>query len=117
MRSVLRSVSEIQMTPNATFQRVLRPLLMAMVCGWAAAGALGATLSGTLNDPQGRVVTGATVRLLRRADGSRRETKTNNQGQFSIAALDIGEYQLSAEAPGGWAGGRPIGCAEPLAVC
>jgi len=58
------------------------------------------SLSGNLTDPQGSVVAGATVRLLRRADSSRRETKTDAQGHFSWDGLDGGEYRLTAEAPG-----------------
>jgi Carboxypeptidase regulatory-like domain len=57
-------------------------------------------LSGSLSDPQGRIVVGATVRLLRRADSSRRETQTGEQGQFSFGVLDPGEYRLTAESPG-----------------
>jgi hypothetical protein len=62
---------------------------------WAAS-----SLSGTLADPQGRAVANATVALLRRADTSRRETKTDDQGSFSFGTLDRGEYRLTAEAPG-----------------
>jgi hypothetical protein len=57
-------------------------------------------LSGNVTDPQGSVVVGATVRLLRRADSSRRETRTDNQGQFSFSKVDAGEYRLTAEYPG-----------------
>jgi hypothetical protein len=57
-------------------------------------------LSGSLTDQQGRIVVGATVRLLRRADSSRLETQTSGQGQFSFGVLDPGEYRLTAESPG-----------------
>ncbi len=77
----------------------LKTVLMFGMCIWAASSLSAATLSGTLMDLQGRVVPGATIRLLRRADGSRREVTTGGQGEFSLA-LDIGEYQLTAEAPG-----------------
>ncbi len=66
-----------------------------------ASTAVAATsLSGSLTDPQGSVVAGATVRLLRRADSSRREAQTDTQGQFSFAELDSGEYRVTAEYPG-----------------
>jgi hypothetical protein len=57
-------------------------------------------MTGTLADPQGRAVSGANISLLRRADSSRRETKSDEQGQFSFAAVDPGEYRLTAEAAG-----------------
>jgi Carboxypeptidase regulatory-like domain len=68
------------------------------LCAPAAAAA--ASLSGNVTDPQGSVVAGATVRLLRRADSSRRETQTDDQGQFSFSKVDAGEYRLTAEYPG-----------------
>jgi hypothetical protein len=62
---------------------------------WAAS-----SLAGTLADPQGRAVANATVALRRRADTSRRETKTDGQGVFSFGTIEPGEYRLTAEAPG-----------------
>ncbi len=53
------------------------------LCAPAAVAAT--SLSGNLTDPQGRVVAGARVRLLRRADSSRRETQTDSQGQPTMA--------------------------------
>jgi hypothetical protein len=57
-------------------------------------------LSGSLTDPQGLAVSGATVRLLRRADSSRREVKTDDQGHFTFGGIDPGEYRLTAEFSG-----------------
>ena len=79
---------------------VFLPLLIFGVSDWTATTASAATLSGTLADPQGRVISGATVRLVRRADGSRRETRTSDQGQFTLENTDVGEYKLTAEATG-----------------
>ncbi len=56
--------------------------------------------SGSLADPKGGVIAGATVRLLRRADSTGRQTRTDAQGRFSFDSLDGGEYRLTAEAPG-----------------
>ena len=57
-------------------------------------------LSGTVVDPQGKVVAGATVRLMRRADSSSRETTANSEGQYAFARLESGEYRLTAEYSG-----------------
>ena len=59
-----------------------------------------ADISGTLTDPQQRPVTGGNIRLLRRADSTRRETTSGDTGTYSFAALEPGEYRLTAEAPG-----------------
>ncbi len=57
-------------------------------------------LEGTLTDPQGRVLPGATIRLLRRADSSRREVRTDAQGKYVFDGIEPGEYRLTAEFPG-----------------
>lgn len=51
-------------------------------------------------DPDGNVIPGATIRLLRLADSSRNETVTDSQGQFFFTNLSSGEYDLSAEFHG-----------------
>src|SRR5437667_5415228 len=78
--------------------RVSTLLLFCSLGASVASAASG--LLGTVTDPQGRVVAGATVNVLRRADSSRRETKTDDQGQFSFGTVDPGEYQLTAEYVG-----------------
>src|SRR5215831_6959596 len=60
----------------------------------------GATrVSGSLTDPQGNAVPGATIGFVRRADFSRNQTQTDDQGQFSFNNLKPGEYALTAEFP------------------
>ncbi len=85
-----------------SFRRLLRLVGAAFVLCFASVNAAVAatSLSGNLTDPDGGVVPGATVRLLRRADSSRNETQTDGQGQFFFANLDAGEYRLTAEFPG-----------------
>jgi hypothetical protein len=86
-----------------SFRRLLRFVGSAFVL-WCFGGvslAVAATsLSGSLSDPQGSVIPGATVRLLRRADSLRNETHTDSQGEFFFANLEAGEYRLTAESPG-----------------
>jgi len=74
--------------------------LLIWVCSFAVQAAAATGLTGSLTDPQGLLVPDATIRLLRRADSTRRETKTDAQGQFSFTNLDDGEYRLTAESPG-----------------
>jgi hypothetical protein len=59
-----------------------------------------ASIIGQVTDPQGASVPEAQIRLFRRADNSRRETKTDRTGHYSFSSLDAGEYQLTAEAVG-----------------
>jgi carboxypeptidase family protein len=86
-----------------TSRRFLQFVCFLLMLGPFALRALAAvetTLSGNITDPQGSVVAGATVRLFRRADSSRRETQTDSQGQFSFSQVDSGEYRLTVEYPG-----------------
>jgi Carboxypeptidase regulatory-like domain len=68
---------------------------------WAGvSNAAASVLSGNLTDTQGKVVSGATISVLRRADSSRRITLTDENGLFSFGELDAGEYRLNAEFAG-----------------
>jgi hypothetical protein len=88
--------------PITALGRLLRLMstVVALGCVCASAAVVPTTLTGNLTDPQGSVVAGATVRLLRRADSSGRETQTDSRGQFLFAKVDAGEYRLTAEYPG-----------------
>jgi len=80
--------------------RILIICLGVTLAGLAAQPASATTLTGILTDPQGHVVVDATVRLLRRANSSRHERKTDAQGRYSFSDLDGGEYRITAEYPG-----------------
>src|SRR6202158_3477196 len=79
-------------------QRLCSALLL-WVC-FGARTAVATELVGNLTDPQGQLIPEATIRLMRRADSTRREAKTDAQGRFSFTGLDSGEYRLTAESPG-----------------
>jgi hypothetical protein len=66
--------------------------------GLQASGATG--LTGSVTDPQGQLLPDAAVRLVRRADSTGRETKTDAHGRFFFISLNGGEYRLTAESPG-----------------
>jgi len=74
-------------------------VLAVLVCGSSAMGA-DSSIQGQVTDPQGGSVPDAQIRLVRRADNLRRETKTDRAGHYSFSSLDAGEYQLTAEAVG-----------------
>ena len=90
-----------QFLKTKLFPKVLYALwLLLWLCSIVPDALAASGLSGSLTDPQGRAVSGATIRLLRRADASRRETRTDDQGRFSFGAIDPGEYRLTAEYVG-----------------
>lgn len=81
-RAVLASPSEI-----ATVDVAIRPL---------------GTVSGTVRDGGGTLVSGATVRIRNwQADGIMKEATTDAAGTYSISGVPVGEAEISALAPDG----------------
>jgi len=67
------------------------------VCLWALANG---SLSGTLKDQSGAVVSGATIRLVNTALKSEYKAISNGQGFYSFPTLPVGHYDLTIEATG-----------------
>jgi protocatechuate 3,4-dioxygenase beta subunit len=57
-------------------------------------------LSGIVFDPQGRVVSNATVTLISDDKGTQWTAKTNEAGSWRVNALVAGRYHFSVSAPG-----------------
>ena len=76
------------------------PLLLSMLWLPGASGETGASLSGTVRDPQSRAVPGATLSLFSRTGGASWNTASNASGAYRIERLPAGDYILRAEAPG-----------------
>jgi hypothetical protein len=68
------------------------------------AGALGqsgtSSVHGTVLDPQGQVITGATVSLTNSERSFLRTQKSNASGGYLFTAVPPGVYRVQAEAPG-----------------
>lgn len=67
---------------------------------WGQADANKAQLSGTVLDPKGAVVPGASIRIKNAATGLMRELKSGGEGQFRAVQLDPGTYEVVAESAG-----------------
>jgi len=72
-------------------------MLWSTVCLWAAANG---SLSGTLKDQTGAVVSGATITLVNTALKSEYQVVSNAQGFYSFPALPVGHYDVAIEAVG-----------------
>ncbi len=57
-------------------------------------------LTGLVTDPSGAVVPNASIVAVNSETNLRRETKTDSQGRYSIAQIQLGNYQINAAAPG-----------------
>ena len=84
----------------------VRVLMVAGLLAGAASVAFGqgvntkATLTGTVQDPSGALVPGATVVIKNIATGVTNETVSNGSGTFAVAALDAGTYEATVSLEG-----------------
>ncbi|MEK7856761.1 MAG: carboxypeptidase-like regulatory domain-containing protein, partial [Acidobacteriota bacterium] len=65
---------------------------------FAQTQATAADLSGSVTDPSGAVVSGATITARNSATGITRTVTANAQGSYQFIGLPPGEYEISAEA-------------------
>src|SRR6266481_9901771 len=66
----------------------------------ASAQKTSGTITGTLTDPSGAVVPGATVSVVNERTAAARETMTNEEGSFSLPELEAGTYRLTVNKAG-----------------
>src|SRR5258708_40273915 len=58
-----------------------------------------ATLTGTIADPSGGVIVGATLTARNLETGVSRSTSTNQSGIYQLLGLPAGRYEISAAQP------------------
>ncbi len=58
------------------------------------------TLSGAVTDPQGAVLSGASVKLTNPATGLEQTAKSSSTGDFNFPELPVGTYQLTVSMEG-----------------
>jgi len=90
------------MSKGSTFAPVLAlaATLLGLLCGSLQAQNVTGTLTGTVADPSGAVVPGATVIMRNELSGDERRTVSNNDGFFSINAVQPGDYTVTISAQG-----------------
>lgn len=72
--------------------------MLSATAAFAQAQASTADLSGSVLDPNGAAVPGATVTVKNSATGISRTVTTNDSGEYQIFALPPGEYEITASA-------------------
>ena len=73
-------------------------LLFTTGAAWSQAGR--GSIDGTVTDPSGAVVRGATVTLSNHATGLTQHAVTTAAGQYAFVSLNPGQYQVSASQKG-----------------
>ena len=75
-------------------------LIVCVLMVWGQADANKAQLSGTVLDPKGAAVPGATIKIRNTETGALRELKSSGEGQYRAVQLDPGTYEIVAESAG-----------------
>ena len=79
-------------------------ILMAVILMIGSMAVLGqefrGTIAGTVSDPNGAVVAGATVLVKNRATNVSQTVSTNSEGAFSVPFLQPGVYDVSVSSTG-----------------
>jgi hypothetical protein len=82
----------------ARFLAVLVPGLLNVAAAFAQN--VTGSIAGVVRDPSSSVVASITVLAVNEGTGARFQAATDSDGQYTIRAVPIGVYSLSAEAPG-----------------
>jgi hypothetical protein len=87
-----------------TLSLYLAAIFTFTIC-WAGSSALGqgittGTISGTVNDPSGAVVSGAAITALDATRGTKLAAVSGGDGAFTLRQVPIGSYQLTVSANG-----------------
>src|ERR1041385_233716 len=85
--------------------RIRKPFLtlvlgFCLLAGWANAQSVSSTINGLVVDNTGGVVVGAQVTITNQGTGVKVESRTNNQGAFSMTGLPSGTYEVAVTRPG-----------------
>src|SRR5258705_840867 len=79
-----------------------RPLIFATLALTLAAAASAQTagrITGTIRDPDGKPIKGATVRATNEAVNARITSTTDDKGRFAMIGVRTGRWSIVAEAP------------------
>ena len=74
-------------------------LAFLLMCGFPLHATIFGRIQGIVHDPQHRPVTGATVKLQAITSDWSETTQTDDDGEFSFAAVPIGDYKITVNQP------------------
>ena len=75
-------------------------LILALLSSAGMIAQTGVTVSGSVQDPSGAVIPGATVTLISKSSHQTLAAKSNGEGRFAFTNVASGEYVLKSEAQG-----------------
>ena len=75
-------------------------LALASLMSLTAFGQVSSSISGAVHDPNGEVVSGATVTVKNTATVAEFRTTSSGSGVYTVPSLDSGTYTVTVSAPG-----------------
>ncbi|HYW69430.1 MAG TPA: carboxypeptidase-like regulatory domain-containing protein, partial [Pyrinomonadaceae bacterium] len=104
MVSLLRTALLLNSHVSFVRRRVATLLAGFVLVGYAATLSLGQSVTGTISgvvlDPNGAVVPGAAVTLVKNETNDKRSQQSNESGRFNFASLQPGVYSVKIEHAG-----------------
>ena len=80
-------------------RRALLFAVVTLVLAVAASGQTAGRITGTIKDPDGKPIKGATVRATNEAVNARITSTTDDKGRFAMIGVRSGRWAVVAEAP------------------
>src|SRR6185436_2395993 len=81
-----------------------RAIVSALILSFSAvllqAQSENATMTGSVQDPTGAVISRAEIAVRNEGTGATAQTRTNDEGLFNFSSLRPGTYTLTAASPG-----------------
>lgn len=90
----------MQHRPKLHSRIALTLYLILILSSTVSAQTFRGTILGTVTDPNGAVVSGATVTVKNTSTGLERSTTTDDAGNYSVPELPIGPYEVRVEQTG-----------------
>jgi hypothetical protein len=101
LHSNLESIAKGESAMRQSLLRVSALILLLALGGATASGqVLYGSIVGTIEDPSGLVVPGATLTLTNTQTGATRQVQSDEQGRYSIPTVAAGRYELRVVAAG-----------------
>ena len=93
--------TQIHTRNNEHISSITRALLLILfLASVASAQTFRGTILGTVTDPNGDVVPGATITVKNKSTGLERSTSTDVDGNYTVPELPIGAYEVRIEKTG-----------------
>ncbi len=75
-------------------------LLLGLLCGWPALSQMASSVSGSVADQSGALISGAHVDVRNADTGAERGALTDSAGRYRVTSLPAGQYEIRAAKQG-----------------